>query len=102
VREDNVREALKRILPFKPTAAQKRVLAELAADLEKKHAHESLAAGRCRQRQDDCFALQASVIAIENGCQAALMAPKENPAVQHFLSARHILEKGRTQRELAD
>src|SRR5438309_6079 len=35
VREDAVREALKRILPFKPTAAQKRVLAEIAADLEK-------------------------------------------------------------------
>src|SRR5439155_25587740 len=35
VREDAVREALKRILPFKPTAAQKRVLAGIAADLEK-------------------------------------------------------------------
>src|SRR5258708_2439537 len=35
LREDAVREALKRILPFKPTAAQKRVLAEIAADLEK-------------------------------------------------------------------
>src|SRR5207249_6598056 len=35
VREDAVRKALKRILPFKPTAAQKRVLAEIAADLEK-------------------------------------------------------------------
>src|SRR5580692_9059871 len=35
VREEKVREALKRILPFKPTAAQKRVLAEIAADLEK-------------------------------------------------------------------
>ncbi len=35
LREDNIREALKRILPFKPTAAQKRVLAEIAADLEK-------------------------------------------------------------------
>src|SRR5260370_2565514 len=32
-REDSVREALKRILPFKPTAAQKRVLAELPAYL---------------------------------------------------------------------
>src|SRR6267154_3179071 len=31
VREDNVREALKRILPFKPTAAQKSVLAEILA-----------------------------------------------------------------------
>src|SRR3989449_10795611 len=35
VREDRIREALKRILPFKPTGAQKRVLAEIAADMEK-------------------------------------------------------------------
>jgi RecG-like helicase len=38
-------------------------------------------------------ALQAAVIAIENGCQAALMAPTEILAVQHFLSAGRILEK---------
>ncbi|HEY1490340.1 MAG TPA: ATP-dependent DNA helicase RecG, partial [Verrucomicrobiae bacterium] len=38
-------------------------------------------------------ALQAAVIAIENNCQAALMAPTEILAVQHFLSARRILEK---------
>ena len=31
--EQPVREALKLILPFKPTAAQKRVLAEIASDL---------------------------------------------------------------------
>src|SRR5215467_664465 len=35
LREDKVRDALKRILPFKPTTAQKRVLGEIAADLEK-------------------------------------------------------------------
>src|SRR5574337_1500034 len=35
VREDRIREALKRILPFKPTEAQKRVLAEIVTDLEK-------------------------------------------------------------------
>src|SRR5580693_10146928 len=35
IREEKVREALKRILPFKPTTAQKRVLAEIAVDLEK-------------------------------------------------------------------
>src|SRR5258708_7347948 len=34
VREDKVREALKRILPFKPTGAHKRLLAAIAADLE--------------------------------------------------------------------
>jgi len=39
-------------------------------------------------------ALQAAVIAIENGCQAALMAPTEILAVQHFLSARRVLAPG--------
>jgi ATP-dependent DNA helicase RecG len=39
-------------------------------------------------------ALQAAVIAIENRCQAALMAPTEILAVQHYLSARRVLEKG--------
>jgi len=38
------------------------------------------------------IALQAAVIAIENGTQAALM-PTEILAVQHFLSARRILAK---------
>ena len=37
VREAKIREALKRILPFKPTAAQKRVLGEIAADLEREY-----------------------------------------------------------------
>jgi ATP-dependent DNA helicase RecG len=39
-------------------------------------------------------ALQAAVIAIENGCQAALMAPTEILAVQHYLSARRVLAPG--------
>ena len=39
-------------------------------------------------------ALQAAVIAIENGTQAALMAPTEILAVQHYLSARRILAPG--------
>jgi ATP-dependent DNA helicase RecG len=39
-------------------------------------------------------ALQAAVIAIENGCQSALMAPTEILAVQHYLSAKRVLEPG--------
>jgi ATP-dependent DNA helicase RecG len=90
VREDKVREALKRILPFKPTNAQKRVLAEIAADLEKPAPMNRLLQGDVGSGKT-IVALQAAVIAMENGCQTALMAPTEILAVQHYLSARRIL-----------
>ena len=93
VREDKVREALKRILPFKPTNAQKRVLGEIAADLEKPLPMNRLLQGDVGSGKT-IVALQAAVIAIENGGQAALMAPTEILAVQHFLSARRILAPG--------
>ncbi len=92
VREDAVREALKRILPFKPTTAQKRVLAEIAADLEKPAPMNRLLQGDVGSGKT-IIALQAAVIAIENATQAALMAPTEILAVQHFLSARRILSR---------
>jgi len=92
VREDRIREALKRILPFKPTDAQKRVLAEIVADLEKPAPMNRLLQGDVGSGKT-IIALQAAVIAIENGTQAALMAPTEILAVQHFLSARRILDK---------
>src|SRR5262249_32081396 len=38
-------------------------------------------------------ALEAAVIAVENGTQAALMAPTEILAVQHYLGARRVLER---------
>src|ERR1700722_6201714 len=93
LREENVREALKRILPFKPTAAQKRVLGEIAADLEKSAPMNRLLQGDVGSGKT-IVALQAAVIAIENGCQAALMAPTEILAVQHYLSARRVLAPG--------
>jgi ATP-dependent DNA helicase RecG len=93
VREEQVREALKRILPFKPTGAQKRVLAEIAADLEKAVPMNRLLQGDVGSGKT-IVALQAAVIAIENGCQAALMAPTEILAVQHYLSAKRILAAG--------
>lgn len=93
VREDKVREALKRILPFKPTGAQKRVLAEIAGDLEKPVPMNRLLQGDVGSGKT-IVALQAAVIAIENSCQATLMAPTEILAVQHYLSAKRILAPG--------
>jgi ATP-dependent DNA helicase RecG len=91
VREDKIREAIKRILPFKPTAAQKRVLAEIAADLERPHPMHRLLEGDVGSGKT-IVALEAATIVIENGYQAALMAPTEILAAQHFLSARRIFE----------
>jgi len=89
VREDNVRAALKRILPFKPTAAQKRVLAEIAADLEKPYPMHRLLEGDVGSGKT-IVAFEAATIVIENGYQVALMAPTEILAAQHYLSARRI------------
>jgi ATP-dependent DNA helicase RecG len=93
VREDKVREALKRILPFKPTGAQKRVLADIAADLERPVPMNRLLQGDVGSGKT-IVALQAAVIAMENGCQASLMAPTEILAVQHYLAAKRILAAG--------
>jgi ATP-dependent DNA helicase RecG len=93
VREDKIREALKKILPFKPTTAQKRVLAEIAADLERPVPMNRLLQGDVGSGKT-IVALQTAVIAMENGCQVALMAPTEILAVQHFLSARRLLAPG--------
>jgi ATP-dependent DNA helicase RecG len=93
LREDKIREALKKILPFKPTAAQKRVLAEIASDLERPVPMNRLLQGDVGSGKT-IVALQAAVIAMENGCQATLMAPTEILAVQHFLAARRILAPG--------
>src|SRR5579864_6473406 len=89
VREEKVRAALKRILPFKPTAAQKRVLAEIAADLEQPYPMHRLLEGDVGSGKT-IVAFEAATIAIENGYQVALMAPTEILAAQHYLSARRV------------
>jgi ATP-dependent DNA helicase RecG len=93
VREPRIREALKRILPFKPTVAQKRVLAEMAADLERPYPMHRLLEGDVGSGKT-IVALEAAAIAIENGCQVALMAPTEILSAQHYLSARRIFRLG--------
>ncbi len=91
IRDDRIREALKRILPFKPTAAQKRVLAEIVTDLEQTKPMNRLLEGDVGSGKT-IVALEAAVIAMENGCQVALMAPTEILTVQHYLSARRIFK----------
>jgi ATP-dependent DNA helicase RecG len=86
-----VREAIKKILPFHPTAAQKRVLKEIAEDMQKPHPMRRLLQGDVGSGKT-IVSLQAAIIAIENGYQVALMAPTEILAQQHYFSAGRILE----------
>lgn len=89
--DDRAREAIKKILPFHPTAAQKRVLKEIASDLEKPFPMRRLLQGDVGSGKT-IVAFEAAIIAMENGYQVALMAPTEILAQQHYFSARRILE----------
>ncbi len=86
-----VRDAVKRILPFHPTGAQKRVMKEIADDMAAPAPMRRLLQGDVGSGKT-ILAFEAAVIAIENGYQVALMAPTEILATQHYLSARNILE----------
>ncbi len=87
---DSVREAIKKILPFHPTAAQKRVLKEIVDDMRDPFPMNRLLQGDVGSGKT-IVALQAIVIAIENHFQAVLMAPTEILAVQHYLYAKRVL-----------
>jgi ATP-dependent DNA helicase RecG len=89
--DDRVRQAIKKILPFHPTAAQKRVLKEIAGDMQKPYPMRRLLQGDVGSGKT-IVSFQAAIIAIENGYQVALMAPTEILAQQHYFSARRILE----------
>jgi ATP-dependent DNA helicase RecG len=89
--DDRVRQAIKKILPFHPTAAQKRVLKEIADDMQQAHPMRRLLQGDVGSGKT-IIGFQAAIIAIENGYQVALMAPTEILAQQHYFSARKILE----------
>ena len=85
--DNRVREAIKKILPFHPTAAQKRVLKEIAQDMEKPFPMRRLLQGDVGSGKT-IVAFEAAIIAMENGYQVALMAPTEILAQQHYFSAR--------------
>ncbi len=89
---EGVRTAIKKILPFHPTAAQKRVLKEIATDMQAPNPMRRLLQGDVGSGKT-IVAFQAAIIAIENGYQVALMAPTEILAQQHYFSARQILER---------
>jgi len=88
---NQVRAALKRVLPFHPTKAQKQVLKEIAGDMAHASPMRRLLQGDVGSGKT-IVAFEAATVAMENGYQVAMMAPTEILATQHYLSARRILE----------
>jgi len=89
---EKVREAIREILPFHPTTAQKNALGEIVADMRRPSPMRRLLQGDVGSGKT-IVALQAMLVAIENGYQAALMAPTEILATQHYLAAKKLLER---------
>ncbi len=83
-------QALKNSLPFALTGAQVRAWREIAADLAAPHPMQRLLQGDVGSGKTVVAALAAAQ-AIENGYQAALMAPTEILAEQHFRKLSELL-----------
>jgi ATP-dependent DNA helicase RecG len=89
---DALRTRLATLLPFKLTAAQSRVLKEIGADLRSVHPMHRLLQGDVGSGKT-IVALLTLMVALENGYQAALMAPTEILAEQHFRTIGKLLER---------
>jgi len=89
---DMYAKKIKEILPFELTDAQRRVLKEIVDDLEKPHPMNRLLQGDVGSGKT-IVALIAALIVIENGFQAAFMAPTEILAEQHFSTISPLAEK---------
>lgn len=87
----NLREKLTATLPFSLTGAQKRVLVEIYTDLAQNAPMNRLVQGDVGCGKTIVAALSA-LQAVDSGYQAALMAPTEILAEQHYLKLKPLLE----------
>ncbi|HVE72456.1 MAG TPA: ATP-dependent DNA helicase RecG [Thermoanaerobaculia bacterium] len=89
--DDALREEVKRILPFRLTTAQKRVLKEIADDLRSSRPMYRLLQGDVGSGKT-IVALIAAILMIRNGHQVALLAPTEILVEQHYQRIRQLLD----------
>ena len=79
-------------LPFDLTSDQSKVVDEIIKDMASGYAANRLIQGDVGSGKT-AVAMVLCYLAVKNGCQAALMAPTETLAVQHFHSYNEILSK---------
>ena len=88
---DGQAESFWDILPFAPTAAQKRVLDEISNDLKKNQAMARLVQGDVGCGKT-AVAFGALFLVCRSGLQVSMMAPTEILAIQHYENAKILLE----------
>ncbi|MDR7438336.1 MAG: ATP-dependent DNA helicase RecG [Armatimonadota bacterium] len=89
--EGGMLEAFFASLPFSLTRAQQRAIEEIARDMYSPHPMNRLLQGDVGSGKT-AVAAAAVVIAVQGGYQAAVMAPTEILAEQHYLTFRRLLE----------
>ena len=92
--DDRIREATRKVLPFKLTSGQKEALRDIVTDQQRPEPMNRLLQGDVGAGKT-IVALLAALVAMENGFQVAFMAPTEILADQHYLTIRRLLDKSR-------
>lgn len=92
--DDRIRDAARKVLPFKLTDGQKVALREIVTDMQRPEPMHRLLQGDVGAGKT-IVALLAALVAMENGLQVAFMAPTEILADQHYLTIRRLLDASR-------
>jgi ATP-dependent DNA helicase RecG len=92
--DDRIRDAVRRILPFRLTGDQRTAIAEIVADMQRASPMNRMLQGDVGSGKT-IVALMAAIVAMENRFQVAFMAPTEILAEQHFITIRRLLERSR-------
>ncbi|MBI3008463.1 MAG: ATP-dependent DNA helicase RecG [Candidatus Omnitrophica bacterium] len=89
--DGGLKETFLKIIPFKLTKAQNKVLKEIEADMASARPMNRLLQGDVGSGKT-IVAIYALLLTVRNGFQGALMVPTEILAEQHYLSLSRLLE----------
>jgi ATP-dependent DNA helicase RecG len=92
--DQRIRASAARVLPFRLTPGQREAVREIVADMQRPAPMHRLLQGDVGAGKT-IVALLAAIVAMENGLQAAFMAPTEILAVQHYGTLARLLAASR-------
>ena len=92
--DDRIRASAAKVLPFKLTPGQRQAVKEIVDDMRRREPMHRLLQGDVGAGKT-IVALLAAIVAMENGLQAAFMAPTEILAAQHYGNIARLLASSR-------